>query len=82
MHENAAAVVGIELLAAAQGIDFHRPSRSSPGLEQVHAIIRKDVSFYASDRYFAPDIEAAKSWVTSGRFASLVEPLLPSRATA
>jgi len=51
-------------------------------LEQVHAIIRKDVSFYASDRYFAPDIEAAKSWVTSGRFASLVEPLLPSRATA
>ncbi len=37
MTDNAAAVVGIELLAAAQGIDFHRPSRSSPSLERVHA---------------------------------------------
>ncbi len=82
MRENAAAVVGIELLAAAQGIDFHRPSRSSPSLERVHASIRAEVPFYAADRYFAPDIEAAKAWVTSGRFASLVEPLLPSRMGA
>ena len=82
MTDNAAAVVGIELLAAAQGIDFHRPSRSSPSLERVHATIRNEVPFYASDRYFAPDIETAKSWVTSARFASLVEPLLPSRASA
>ena len=82
MTDNAAAIVGIELLAAAQGIDFHRPSRSSPSLERVHATIRNEVPFYATDRYFAPDIETAKTWVTSGRFASLVEPLLPSRASA
>src|SRR5271165_4377311 len=82
MVDNAAAVVGIELLAAAQGIDFHRPARSSPSLERVHATIRNEVPFYATDRYFAPDIETAKTWVTSGRFASLVEPLLPSRASA
>jgi histidine ammonia-lyase len=82
MQENAAAVVGIELLAAAQGIDFHRPSRSSPSLESVHASIRSEVPFYSADRYFAPDIEAAKTWVTSGRFAGLVEALLPSRAGA
>ena len=80
MNENAAAVVGIELLAAAQGIDFHRPARSSAALEQVHASIRRDVAHYAADRYFAPDIEAAKRWVTSGRFAPLVKHLLPSRA--
>jgi histidine ammonia-lyase len=80
MVDNAAAVIGIELLAAAQGIDFHRPSRSSPPLEQVHAGIRADVPFYAADRYFAPDILAAQAWVKSGRFAPFVERILPSRA--
>jgi histidine ammonia-lyase len=82
MVDNAAAVIGIELLAAAQGIDFHRPARSSPALEQVHAGIRADVPFYDVDRYFSPDIAAAQSWVTSGRFASLVNKVLPSRADA
>jgi histidine ammonia-lyase len=81
MVDNAAAVVGIELLAAAQGIDFHRPAQSSPGLEHVHANIRRDVPFYAADRYFAPDIEAAKSWVASGQFASLVGRILPTRVS-
>jgi histidine ammonia-lyase len=80
MVDNAAGIVGIELLAAAQGIDFHRPARSSPILEQVHADIRAEVPFYAADRYFAPDIEAAQGWVRSGRFAHSVDTLLPSRA--
>ena len=80
MIDNAAAVVGIELLAAAQGIDFHRPARSSRRLEEVHAGIRRDVPFYAADRYFAPDIDAARSWVRSGRFTALVKRVLPSRS--
>ena len=82
MVENAAAVVGIELLAAAQGIDFHRPARSSAGLERVHAEIRAYVPFYAADRYFAPDIEAAKKLVQWGRFATFVDRLLPSKVDA
>jgi histidine ammonia-lyase len=82
MLDNAAAIVGIELLAAAQGIDCHRPSRSSASLEQTHAAIRAEVPFYAADRYFAPDIAAAQRWVRSGRFAGLVAALLPSRAAA
>jgi histidine ammonia-lyase len=81
MVDNAAAVVGIELLAAAQGIDFHRPATSSAALEEVHAAIRKDVPFYAADRYFAPDIEAAASWVLSARFFPRAARLLPSRLT-
>ena len=80
MVENAAAVVGIELLAAAQGIDFHRPARSSQRLEAAHAEIRRDVPFYEVDRYFAPDIEAARNWVKSGRFATQINPILPSRS--
>jgi histidine ammonia-lyase len=79
MADNAAAVIGIELLAAAQGIDFHRPSRSSATLERVHGEIRAAVPHYAADRYFAPDIEAARSWVKSGRFAMLLNRVLPSR---
>jgi histidine ammonia-lyase len=82
MVENAAGVVGIELLAAAQGIDFHRPARSSAVLERIHAEIRADIPFYAVDRYFAPDIAAAKDLVMSGRFAVLVNRLLPSRTDA
>jgi histidine ammonia-lyase len=78
MVDNAAAVVGIELLAAAQGIDFHRPARSSISLEKVHSAIRGDVPFYAADRYFAPDIQAAQHWVKSGRFSPLVKRVLPS----
>jgi histidine ammonia-lyase len=79
MVDNAAAVVGIELLAAAQGIDFHRPAKSSQRLEAVHAQIRAEVAFYAADRYFAPDIGLARSWVKSGRFTALVKRVLPSR---
>jgi histidine ammonia-lyase len=80
MVDNAAAIVGVELLAAAQGIDFHRPARSSASLEGVHADIRAAVPFYDADRYFAPDIDAAQRLVRSGRFAALVERVLPSRA--
>jgi histidine ammonia-lyase len=78
MVDNAAAVVGIELLAAAQGIDFHRPAKSSQRLEDVHAQIRGEVAFYSADRYFAPDICLARSWVKSGRFTALVKRVLPS----
>jgi len=79
MLDNAAAVVGIELLAAAQGIDFHRPARSSPPLEAAHAAIRRDVPYYDSDRYFAPDIQRAQHWVQSGDLAADVARMLPSR---
>jgi hypothetical protein len=37
--------------------------------------------FYAADRYFAPDIECARAWVQSGRFARSVARVLPSLAT-
>jgi histidine ammonia-lyase len=79
MLDNAAAVVGIELLAAAQGIEFHRPARSSARLEAAHAAIRVEVPFYAADRYFAPDIACAQRWVQSGKLASDLGQSLPSR---
>lgn len=66
MAENTAAIVGIELLAACQGIDFLRPLKTSPRLETIHQLVRKHVAFYDKDRYFAPDIEQAKRLIQSG----------------
>lgn len=78
MAENAGAVVAIELLGAAQGIDFHRPKQSSEPLEEVHALIRERVAFYESDRFFAPDIEAVRQLVAAGKLNTYAETLLPS----
>ncbi len=72
MARNTAAVAAIELLAAAQGIEFHRPLRSSPPLEQALELIREVVPRYDRDRFFHPDIEAARTLVEARRFAALV----------
>ncbi|HEV7431772.1 MAG TPA: histidine ammonia-lyase, partial [Steroidobacteraceae bacterium] len=66
MADNAAGIVAIELLAAAQGLDFHRPLRSSTVLEAVHRLLRRSVPMLSRDRYFAPDIAAARDLVISG----------------
>ncbi|MCH8493627.1 MAG: histidine ammonia-lyase [Idiomarina sp.] len=71
--ENVANIIAIELLGAAQGIDFRRPLQSSPTLEQAHAAVRAKVSFYDEDRYFAPDIEAIYNVVRSGELTELVQ---------
>jgi histidine ammonia-lyase len=80
MAENTGGILAIELLAAGQGIDFRRPLKSSPALEQAHALLRRQVAFYDHDRHLAPDIAAAKSVVSSDEFLSLVPSgLTPSR---
>ncbi|MGI4951631.1 MAG: histidine ammonia-lyase [Janthinobacterium lividum] len=69
MAANLDAVIGIELLAAAQGCDFRAPLRSSPALEQVRATLRAQVPMLEDDRFFAPDIEAATALVRTGALA-------------
>ena len=66
MADNTATILGIEWLAAAQGVDFHRPLASSAPLEAAHALLRAQVARYDADRLFAPDIEAAKALVLGG----------------
>ncbi|MGF6273598.1 histidine ammonia-lyase [Massilia sp. UYP11] len=70
MAHNTAVIVGIELLAASQGIEFHRPLRSSETLESVHAQLRRHVAPYDADRFFAPDIEAARRLVVDGALSA------------
>ena len=78
MAKNTAHIVGIELLAAAQGIDFHRAMKTSVPLEKVHAQLRGEVPFHSDDRYLAPDLEAAQRMVLSGIFDHAAHDLLPS----
>jgi histidine ammonia-lyase len=66
MAANAAAVIGVELLAAAQGCDFHAPLRSSPALEAVRAALRAWVPALDHDRHMQPDMDAAIDLVRCG----------------
>lgn len=69
----ASGVVAIELLAAAQGIEFHRPLTSSRALEAALRKLRRAVPPYDRDRFFAPDIAAASALVTSGELTALAQ---------
>ncbi|MBP2170507.1 histidine ammonia-lyase [Erwinia toletana] len=77
---NTAAVVGIEAMAAAQGIDFHRPLQSSAMLEQELAQLRQRVAFLDKDRLMAPDIEQMRLWASSDSWPAHIAALLPSHA--
>ena len=71
MNSNTANILGIELLAAAQGIEFLRPLQSSPALEQAHALLRQQVPAMAQDRFLAPDIEHAATLVRNGSLSRI-----------
>ncbi len=71
MLDNTAHIVGIELLAAAQGIEFLRPLKSSHALEETFALLRQACPPMPEDHYLAPDIERAKALIDSGAFAAL-----------
>jgi histidine ammonia-lyase len=73
MAENLAAILSIELLAAAQGFEFHRPLQSAAGLETAHGLVRGAAAAWDADRAMAPDIAAVKALVERGRFAALVD---------
>jgi len=64
--DNTAGILGIELLAAAQALDFLRPLRSSVALEKAYSLLREHCPAMHQDRYLAPDIERATSLVRDG----------------
>jgi len=61
-------VVAIELLVGAEAIEYHRPLKSGPGVEQAHAIIREVVPRLTKDRSPSPDIAAIENLIRRGRF--------------
>ncbi len=72
MIANTAHILAIEWLAAAQGIEFLRPLKSSETLEQAHALLRSHCATMMTDHYLAPDIEKAHDLLRSGALAQLL----------
>ncbi len=63
-------ILAIELLYAAQAMDFRRPLRSTPVLEALHAYTREKVTFAKKDRIFAIDIAALHTIIADGSFVA------------
>ena len=79
MLDNVADIVAIELLAAAQGIEFHRPTTSSPAIEDVMSAIRELSPVYEEDRSLSPDIRRVAAIIDNGEFCHNAESVLPSQ---
>jgi histidine ammonia-lyase len=74
---NAAGVIAVELIAAAQGVDFHAPLKTSPKLQKIHSAVRAISSGFTSDRYWADDMAALQAAVLAGEIGIRSE-LMPS----
>ncbi len=70
MVKNLNTILGVELLCAAQGVEFRAPLKTSDALQNTIQILRKSVPPLEQDRYLAPDIETASKLVSSGAFTS------------
>ncbi|MCJ8310349.1 MAG: histidine ammonia-lyase [Hyphomicrobiales bacterium] len=80
MVENLERILGVELLCAAQGVEFRAPLITSPPLQRVVARLRQDVTSLTEDRYLAPDLERAGSLIASGELAAITEIEMPEFA--
>lgn len=78
MLNNVANIVAIELLAAAQGIEFHHPQKSSPAIERVIATLREVAPAYVEDRSMSADIARVAALVERGVFCEHSASILPS----
>jgi histidine ammonia-lyase len=67
---NAAGVVAIELITAAQGVDYHAPLRTSQPLQQLHATVRALSPHLTTDRYWADEMAALQAAVLAGELGS------------
>ena len=68
---NAAGVVAVELIAAAQGVDYHAPLKTSEPLQALHARVRAISPHLETDRYWADEMAALQAAVLAGDIAAL-----------
>lgn len=66
MHGNLSNIIAVELLCAAQGIEFRAPLRTSDTLQRIIDRLRADVPSLKEDRYLADDLAGAGALVRSG----------------
>jgi len=73
---NAAGVIAVELMAGAEGIDYHSPLKTSPKLQEIHAAVRARSPHFTADRYWADEMSALQSAVLAGEIGAELLPLL------
>ena len=78
MLDNVEDIVAIELLAAAQGIDFHHPQKSSPAIEDVMTAIRELSPPFKEDRSLSADIRRIAVTIDAGEYCHYAASVLPS----
>ena len=78
MLDNVAHIVAIELLAAAQGVEFRRPEKSSPILENIISALREISPRYDTDRSLSSDIERVATTINEGDYSQYASSVLPS----
>ncbi len=78
MIDNVADIIAIELLAAAQGVEFHRPRTSSAVIEKAIAGVREISPRYEADRSLSSDIRRVAALVDQGTYVEYATSLLPS----
>jgi histidine ammonia-lyase len=67
---NAAGVIAVELMAAAEGIDYHAPLKTSDKLQLVHASVRQLSPHFTADRYWADEMAALQEAVLEGQIGA------------
>jgi histidine ammonia-lyase len=67
---NAAGVIAVELMAAAEGLDYHAPLKTSPKLAAIHATVRAHSPEFTADRYWADEMAALQAAVLAGTIAA------------
>jgi histidine ammonia-lyase len=67
---NAAGVIAVELMAAAEGIDYHAPLKTSPKLREIHVAVRRLSPHFIADRYWADEMSALQLAVLAGEIGA------------
>ncbi len=80
MAENLKRIIAIELLCAAQGVEFRLPLQTSASLKACIGALRKEVPSLKEDRFLASDIERAADFVGSGACQRSMSARLPELA--
>ena len=68
---NAAGVIAVELMAGAEGIDYHAPLNTSPNLQAIHAAVRARSPHFTADRYWADEMSALQAAVLAGEIGAV-----------
>ncbi|HHL32249.1 MAG TPA: histidine ammonia-lyase [Oceanospirillales bacterium] len=76
--ENTATIIGIEIMAACQSIDFHNHLKTSPSLYKVYQQVRQQVPFLDKDRLMTDDLHNLRNMVMKGELNKHLMGLCPS----